>query len=444
MRVLFTDTPEPTTFMPMAPLAWALRTAGHEVRFAAAPMFAETITQAGLTAVPVGRDVDLYRRLDAVMGALDHNAELKAEFEGVSDEDALELLKLESGMPAPYDVAEYPERADWEKMLPAYAGAVWTDHKPENFPMIAGLVEFARAWEPDLVLWEPSTYAGAIAAKACGAAHGRLLGRLDAFGVTRSHYRRLMAQQPEDQRYDPFADWYEGYCERYGFEFGEDMVTGQFSVDQFPGSLRMAADDVDYLPMQHVPYGGPASVPHWLWAAPTRPRVALTLGSTAAIRFDGYTVDVQDVLTALGDLDIEVIATVADNVRGRLTAVPRNTRIVPYAPLHALAPTCDVVINHAGAGTYLAVALHGVPQLTLPWDLDEPELARRATAHGSALMIRGDHATGKDVADGVARLLAEPRFRARAVDLRDEMLALPSPNDVVGQLEELTVKFRTR
>lgn len=38
------------------PLAWALRTAGHEVRVAARPPLTDSITRAGLTAVPIGRD----------------------------------------------------------------------------------------------------------------------------------------------------------------------------------------------------------------------------------------------------------------------------------------------------------------------------------------------------------------------------------------------------
>ena len=37
-----------------------LRTAGHEVRFACQPKFASVVTQAGLTAVPAGRDGDLW------------------------------------------------------------------------------------------------------------------------------------------------------------------------------------------------------------------------------------------------------------------------------------------------------------------------------------------------------------------------------------------------
>ena len=56
MRVLLTTFAHNTHFYNLVPLAWALRTAGHEVRVASQPDLTEAITAAGLTAVPVGTD----------------------------------------------------------------------------------------------------------------------------------------------------------------------------------------------------------------------------------------------------------------------------------------------------------------------------------------------------------------------------------------------------
>ena len=56
MRVLLTTYPEKTIFQPMVTLAWALRTAGHEVRVAIQPGFEDVVTGAGLTArLPLSR-----------------------------------------------------------------------------------------------------------------------------------------------------------------------------------------------------------------------------------------------------------------------------------------------------------------------------------------------------------------------------------------------------
>lgn len=51
-----------------------------------------------------------------------------------------------------------------------------SDYVRVDLPYAADLVDFAKAWQPDLVLWDPVFPAGAVAAKVSGAAHGRFLG----------------------------------------------------------------------------------------------------------------------------------------------------------------------------------------------------------------------------------------------------------------------------
>jgi glycosyltransferase (activator-dependent family) len=412
MRVLFTTYPEKTHFLAMAPLAWALRTAGHDVRFASQPQFASVITQAGLTAVPIGGDRDLWQLMAR---------------------DLTWISAGLSGIPVPYDAAEWrPEEVTWGYLQDGYQLQVSRWHKTSNVPIVADLVEFAMHWRPDLVLWEPATYAGSIAAKACGAAHGRVLFSLDTFGVTRDHYRRLRPAGAAD----PLGDWLGSYARRYGFEFGEDLVTGEFTVILLPPSLRRSAD-LTYLPVRYTPYGGPAAVPAWLWQQPLRPRVALTMGLSTAEHGAGYGVDLQDVLDALGDLEIELVATVAEEARRRLARIPDNARLVPFVPLQALVPTCAAVIHHAGFGTLSTTALHAVPQLIVPWDGDGPALARRVVAQGAGLAVHANQATGRTIRHRLLRLLDEPSFVDRARLLRAEMTAMPSPNDAVADLEKL-------
>jgi glycosyltransferase (activator-dependent family) len=421
MRVLFVANPEKTIFQYLAPLAWALRTAGHDVLFASQPAFAPVITQAGLTAVPVGRDADFWR--------------LTEQFPQVR-------ATMRAGLPEPYDVADNPDKATWEYLSDRMVGATRRWHRMSNFPIIAELVDFARCWRPDLVVWEPLTFAGSIAAKACGAAHARLLFGADVFGVTRDHFLRCRRQQPAGDRADPMADWLAGYGRRYGFEVTEDLVTGHFTIDQFPASLQQEAD-LHYVRMQYIPYGGPATVPDWLWAPPRRPRVALTMGLSATEIFGGYTVRLPDVLDAVADLDVELVATVAGAERDKLRRVPANARLVPYVPLHALVPSCSVVIHHAGAATLATAARHPVPQLALYYHYDQPIFGRRLAAHGAGLAMHTSEATGPAVRTCVERLLTEPAFRANAVRLTDEVLALPTPNQIVGHLEGLTDRYRT-
>jgi glycosyltransferase (activator-dependent family) len=414
MRVLFVTFPAKTHFHAMVPLAWALRGAGHEVAVAAQPGFATEINQAGLTAVPVGTDRSLVRVLEA------HPALLA----GVGVDDGLPTGPL-----------------TWDDVKDEYGESVTWWYKMENVPLIHSLVTFARSWEPDLIIWEPTTNAGAIAAKACGAAHARLMYTPDTFGVTRANYLRLRPPDPGPDEADMFAEWLGSYAAKYGTSFSEDLITGHFTIDHFPDALRLDAG-LRYVRMRYVPYGGAAVVPHWLTRPPRRPRIAVTLG------LDAFAAEVRAILHALAGLDAEVVATVPDDRHEDLRPIPANVRLVPYVPLLALVPTCSVVIHHTGAGTLATTSLYGVPQLamlmSLEQDFNETELIAALLAQGAGVTVPPDAELGRAVREITESLLDEPRFRERAAELRAEMLALPTPNEVVGELERLTARYRGR
>lgn len=67
MRILFATYSEKTHFLSMVPLAWALRSAGHDVRVASQPELVDVITTAGLPAVPVGEDHKLWATAQRIL-----------------------------------------------------------------------------------------------------------------------------------------------------------------------------------------------------------------------------------------------------------------------------------------------------------------------------------------------------------------------------------------
>jgi glycosyltransferase (activator-dependent family) len=419
VRVLFVTYSEKTHFLSMVPPAWALRTAGHEVWVASQPELVDAITQAGLPAVAVGRDHTIWKAASRVL------TKQVAE----SDPELYEEVRRGRTPPftLPLDLADvtwdYLRHADRELALMA---------RLVNSSMLDDLVGLVRHWRPDLVIWEPTTHTGAIAAAAVGAAHARFLWGPDHYGRLREHFLRLRGDQPPGA----LADWIGTQAGRHGLEFAEDMVTGQFTVQHLPPSLRLEAD-LRYEHVRYVPYGGPAVVPEWLRQPGSRPRVALTMGLSATERFDGYLVNVQDVLDALADLDVEVVATVAEREQGGLRRVPDNARVVSYVPLQALVPTCAAVIHHGGAGTVSTTAACGVPQLIVPDQGDGEYAAGRIAEQGAGLVLQPDEADGASVRENLLRLLGEPSFGKRAGELREEVLAMPTPGRLVDRLEEL-------
>lgn len=428
MRILFATYPEKTHFFAMVPLAWALRSEGHDVRVASQPSLVETITRSGLSAVPVGVD----HGMDTVTRRF-----LEPEFAARRPEL---YAKVRWGRLPPFDLPEDPEKVTWDQVRTGQREVV-PGYRMANEPMVEDLVAFARSWRPDLVLWEPATYSAAIAARACGAAHARVPWCLDFFGRMRLHFLRMRDVRCTGDRDDALGTWLAELAGRFGVEFTESLLTGQFTVEQFPGSLRMQVG-LHSVPMRYVPYPGPAVVPDWLRPPPSGPRIALTLGLSSTERFGGYSVDTQELLDALADLDVEVVATVAEAEQRNVGAVPPNARVVSFVPLPVLVPTCAAVIHHAGFGTLCTTLRSGVPQLAIPEQEDALVTARRIERQGAAAVRHVTGVTGDFVREQVLRLLGEPAFGAAAARLRDEMLAMPTPHGVVPELAELASAYR--
>jgi hypothetical protein len=57
-------------------------------------------------------------------------------------------------------------------------------------------------------------------------------------------------------------------------------------------------------------------------------------------------------------------------------------------------------------------------------------------------MLQGGEVTGTAVIEGVRALLHDPAYQRGAQQLRSDIFALPTPNELVGQLEELAIKHR--
>ncbi|MFI1443898.1 activator-dependent family glycosyltransferase [Streptomyces fructofermentans] len=437
MKVLLTSFAMDAHFNGSVPLAWALRAAGHEVRVASQPSLTGSITAAGLTAVPVGAD----HRLDEMVkgvgdSVLSHHADQSLD----PDEPGQLTPAFLKG---------------WDTMMTATFFTLVNDD-----PMVDELVAFARDWEPDLVLWEPFTFAGAVAARATGAAHARLLSFPDLFMSMRRAFLAQIGADPAadggaagtsgtsgaDGRAHPedsLGQWLEWTLGRHGLSFDEEAVTGQWSVDQVPRSFRPPSDGPT-VGMRYVPYNGPvpAVVPDWLRVPPTRPRVCVTLGLTARTSEFPNAVPVDVVLKAVEGLDIEVVATLDAQERALLTHVPENVRLVDHVPLHALLPTCSAIVHHGGAGTWSTALVEGVPQIAMGWIWDAIDRARRQQELGAGLHLPSHDVTVEGLRSRLVRVLEEPSFATAAARLRAEAEAEATPARIVPVLERLTAQHR--
>lgn len=405
MRVLFVTFAARSHLYHQVPLAWALRGAGHEVRVAGQPDLADAVTGAGLTAVPVGEPLGVEQTLEE-----DHQDPMDP-----GSPDLRTLLDLNDAMTT----------------------YVYQPYNGDR--MIDDLVAFARCWQPDLVLWDPLTFAGPVAAAVVGAAHARLLFGSDLTAQLRDNLRRLSG--PDDR--DALAEWLDGVLRRFGRAFTEEVASGHWTVDPMPEWLRMPLD-VEYVPVNYVPHNGQSVVPRWLWAPPERRRVCLTLGFSHRELHGGDEAPVRELVAALGELDAEVVATLDADQLAAVPDLPDNVRAVDFVPLGALLPTCAAVVHHGGTGTFRTALAHRVPQVVLPnrwWD--ERRIGEALQQRGAGLCLAdGRRVTGPDLVAAVARVLDDPAFAARADRLGRETAGVPTPAELVPALERLTAQHR--
>ncbi|GAA3475630.1 activator-dependent family glycosyltransferase [Streptomyces yanii] len=438
MRVLFTVFAAKPHFYNLVPMAWALRAAGHEVRVASQPDLMEAVTRTGLTGVPVGDELNLSNSFatGGSRGAEGSGATWQ-RLSGVTETRA--------------------EKLTWDYVLGTFTiGCSMEYEHMADQTMLDDLVHFARSWQPDLVVWDALTLVGPIAARACGAAHARMLFGLDYASRMWSTYQRFLAEQPPERRDDPVADWLTGRLSRYGLthepDLATEMMTGQWTIDPTPSWMQLPLE-VPRTPVRYVPFNGPTAVPDWVLEKPSRPRVCLSLGMSGRELLGGDKVSVaggastevsfHELLVTLVGLDIELVATLSADQLAALPALPDNVRTVEFVPLNELLPSCAAIIHHGGFGTVGNVLAHGVPNLTIPapwWD--EADLGRCIAARGAGLFLEPDEVTPEALRDGLRRLLEEPSFLTGARQVREELLATPSPAEVVREVEELTRRHR--
>src|SRR5258708_18828084 len=256
MRILFLICPNKSHLYAIAPLAWALRTAGHDVRVASQPwaarLTAEDIARTGLTPVSIGDEVEWGGML----------ADLEADTEADAD--------------GPYDLQRKSMQCDYAKDDPRGELELLARHHFGGFSpdsLIADAIRFARSWKPDLVIWDAMTmtFSGPVVARACGAAHARFVFTTDALVQLRTAVRE------QNLGSDPMRDCLEPILERFGMDFTEEMVVGQWSINAMP-PWTWLPPDMHYLMMRSVPFNGPSWVPEWLREEPERERVCITAG----------------------------------------------------------------------------------------------------------------------------------------------------------------------
>lgn len=386
MRMLFTSTAGFGSFHPVFALALAAQAGGHDVAYATAEERRAVVERFGLTFLSAGTDALEMRR---------------------------RMRERHPDVPVP--PVDFEGR---KRVLNLFFGGVYVE------AMLPGLMEACRSWHPDVLVRAHLTYAGWIAAEACGTPY-----------VTVEEFASGDFGWNQENMEPTLNAW----RERSGLatDPGLSMVHRYLMLAPFPAPLRDPGSPFGPTARRIKPLVFSDSTDHelpdWLNALPPGPVVHASLGTVSdrpellrtiidAAANEGYTL---------------VLATGPLKDPALFEPLPSNVRAAAYIPHSQLLERCDAIITHAGAGTLIASVCAGLPMVFVPLFGDQMTNAKRAAAAGAGIVL--DHAalTPASVRDATRAVLGEPHYRDAVRALRDEIDALPSHADAVRWIAQI-------
>jgi UDP:flavonoid glycosyltransferase YjiC (YdhE family) len=449
VRFLFTCIPGLGHFNPVAPLAQALKAAGHEIAFATAPAFAETVTRAGMEFIPAGLDWDERHLLETV-------PELRT------------VMKI--------------YRGEWMMKN------IFLDRSPRR--MIPDLLKIIPEWRPDMIVAGSFEYGGPLAAEKSGLpyANANYTVRWNrwilkhAVGRSVAKLRREIGL-PEDAEMDAYGRYLDLCFAPPSWTFEHALLRPALSrlvrakvlsadvpLQQriwgvralllqriFARAQRMHPEQGAIRPTTHFIADGDdqktdlPQPPVWFQGMPRQPTVFVSLGTVLSAEYP----DIFDkILAGLSDKPINLVITMGGrDDPARFGPQPPNVRILPFITqdeLRQLLPHVDLCINHAGYSSMMEALLRGIPLVLLPLVSDAPMNTQMCLSSGvtpdlpsevwglspkGLPIIRAERLTPAIIRDAAMRALQDPAYRDSARRMQSELAARQSLDEAVSLLE---------
>lgn len=304
--------------------------------------------------------------------------------------------------------------------------------------MLPGVRAAVEAFEPDVVAADQQALAGALAARAAGAAWATM-------ATTSAELTRPLAALPKVE------DWVRGQMEDLEREAGlpagagdlrfSDQLVIVFSTSSLVGATGCPPHYAFVGPALRSGRAGTDRGFPWRWLDPGRKHVLASLGTLnadAGGRFYRAMID------AVAELEGPPQAVLVAPEKLELPAPP-NVLIRDWVPqldlLRGAGPgpaAVDAVVSHGGHNTVCETLAHGVPLVVAPIRDDQPIIAGQVVAAGAGIQVRFTRARATELRDALAAVLAEPRYRTAARAIAREFAAAGGAPAAASRLEELS------
>ena len=382
MRVLVTSRPGIGHVHPLVPLALGLQRTGHDVAWATAPEMRARIEGYGFRALPSG----------SAPGTASASAAL---------------------LPG-HDLRDVPPRERRAQFFGKRFGGAAVRMREDLAPLV-------DAFRPDLIVHDLAELAAAPVAAARGIPHVTV-----AFSgaVSESLVEGIVAAVSE-------------VWSAEGLAVPSDAgLYEHLYLHRFPPALGPAPDNTNVRFVRPVGFDGARAeeAPAWLAALGSdRPAVYVTLGTVVS-----GPAQWREILTALDCLDVDAIATTGTQVDpAEIGPVPANVRVERYVPQSFILEHVAALVSHAGAGSMLAGAERGLPQLCIPMGADMWDNADALAGSGASLTLEDDQRDAVAISGAIERLLKDAAFSTAARRVAAEIATLPHPDEYVPALEAL-------
>lgn len=175
--------------------------------------------------------------------------------------------------------------------------------------------------------------------------------------------------------------------------------------------------------------------PPWWERLDERPLVIVSQGTLANVDLGQLLIPAMQGLA--GD-ELQLLLTTGGRDPARLgAAVPANAIVTEHVPFELALPRAAVLVTNGGYGSVQAALAHGVPLVVAGTGEDKAEVATRVAWSGAGINLHSNEPTADAVAVAVRKLVHEPRYRARARLLADEMAALDARAAIAGTVTAL-------
>jgi UDP:flavonoid glycosyltransferase YjiC (YdhE family) len=385
VRTLFIAGGSAATVFALAPLAAAVRNAGHEVIMVANDDMVPVITQLGLPAVSVDR---------APLGRY-----IYADRQG-------------RPVDVPADAAaQLPFTGRWFARM----GLAWLDP----------LLELARDWRPELVVGGTMMYCAPLLGVQLGIPYVRHT--WDAVEVT---------------EVDPGAE--QELAPELAALGLDRLPVPDLLLEVCPQSLRAPrlSPSRQTLPMRWISMNAQRKLEPWMYRAGDRPLVCVTAGSRVSEQSDEkdyrqQSFDfLQTVATKVAGLDTDVVVAAPDEIAAQVRAKVPGVR-AGWFPLDVVSRRADLLVHHGGGVTTMTALSAGLAQVVLPqWPIMTPS-AHRIARFGAGIVVPPEDDSAQAVIAACEQVLAGPSYRDRAATLAKEIAGLPTPAEQIGSLESL-------